>query len=461
MVEDNISKYGKYIRRVADVLELGEPRESGEDLNMLCPFHNENNPSFGINTETGAYNCFACKASGHFNQLARDLQGAIIAEKCEDIDNFRIFTKVDITKVFKKKPSSKDMADIRYRLRSTQMLSFKIQDFITLVLSGHTVSPSGANKNKEWVSQQCIMLDFDNKSNNFTMEEVLDYASTIYRTPTFAYHTFSNTKKKPKFRFVYCLKEKITNSEQMKAIITKLLKQFRDYEPDMACTDLCRLFLGTNDCENIFTSNYLYSGTRFDEKQLEDVATVIGSTSSASNSTAPSGISDYYDGKTFQHSKMAQDLITKYHIIKLDNLPFLYDKAEGIYREGLNSRRIESIIAHAYPSLNIKQRQEVIEDIILLIGENIEHCDYHYIGFQNGVLYLDLMELKNFSPEIIITSKLNVPYVSHLSDHNELVDKFFNDITLADSELIVLLYRIIGLCCCATNKFHKTFVFYR
>ena len=31
---------------------------------MLCPFHDEKNPSFGINIKTGKYNCFTCGESG-------------------------------------------------------------------------------------------------------------------------------------------------------------------------------------------------------------------------------------------------------------------------------------------------------------------------------------------------------------------------------------------------------------
>lgn len=457
-METDISnnRYTQQILKLSKVLGLGEPKESGNDLNMLCPFHKESNPSFGINTETGVYNCFACKSSGHFNRLDQDLKGTIIGEEIENIDTFEIFTKVDIQKGFPKKPNKQDMAHIRSRLRYTQMLRFKIQDFITLILRGHTVSPSGANSNKEWEIQQCFMLDFDNKSSNFTMEEVLDYASTIYKTPTLAYYTFSNTKKKPKFRFVYCLKEPITNKEQMQDIISKLLKLFKDYSPDMACNDLCRLFLGTNEYDGVFTSKFIYSGTRFNEQQLEEVGTIIGSSSPGAND-----ISNYYVGKKFQHNKLAKDLIAQYHIIKLYNLPFFYDNTEGIYKEGLNSRRIESIVANSYPSLDIKDRQEVIEDITLLLGDNKEHCDYHYIGFQNGVLFLDLMELKPFSPDIIITSKLTVNYVPHLFDSNKVVDKFFYDICKGVLELIILMFRIIGVCCCATNKFHKTFVFYR
>ena len=454
--ESTKNVYEDRIRKIADILGLGHPKVSGDSLQMLCPFHKEDNPSFGIHTEKGAYHCFACGAKGHFSQLAQDLEGHILAEYIEDIDNFRIIAKVDTRTGYDEKPSKEDMAKIRCALRCAKVMNFKIEDLITLILRGHSVCPSGANSNNEWQSQQCFMLDFDNKNSHFTMQEVLDYASTINKTPTFAYYTFSHSQRKPKFRFVYCFKEPITVKEQMQAIITKMLKLFNGYGPDMACNDLCRIFLGTNQLKDVFTSNFIYSGFRFSEEQIREVESIIGT----NDNTVSTDISKYFIKGKLQHNTLAKDLIKKYHFIKLNNLPYFYDTNEGIYVEGLNSGKIEDILVQKYSTLNISQRQEVIESIKHSLDKNMEHCNYHYIGFQNGVLYLDFMELIPFSPDIIITSKLTVNYVNHLFDSNESVDNFFNDISQYNQSVIDLYYRIIGISCCATNKFHKTFVFY-
>lgn len=452
------NNYEDKIRAFAEVLGLGSPNPSGDSLKMCCPFHDDEHPSFGINISEGMYNCFACKTSGHFSRLAQDLRGHISPEYIEDIEGFKILTKIDTLGRYEEKPSDKDIARIKSNLRYGNISRVTIEDFISFLLRGCSVCPSGANSNKEWQQQQCVMLDFDNKDSNFTMEEVLDYASTINKTPTFAYHTFSHTEEKPKFRFVYCFKEPITEKEQIQAIIIKLLKLFKEYAPDMACKDLSRLFLGTNkgNVGDIFTSNFIYTGTRFSMAQLEEVQSIIGV-----NNTGSSGKDKYLGKVKFQHDLLAKDLIQEYHIIKLNSLPYFYDKEEGIYVEGLNSGAIEDILVQKHSSLNIKQRLEVIENIKHSLGKNKEHCDYHYVGFQNGVLYLDTLELMPFSPDIIITSKLTVNYVPHLSDSNEEVDNFFNAICLNNKNMIVCMYRIIGVSSCATNKFHKTFVLYR
>ena len=56
--------YEKSIINFAKSLQLGEPFWSGDSLQMLCPFHIEENASFGINTKNGLYNCFACNSKG-------------------------------------------------------------------------------------------------------------------------------------------------------------------------------------------------------------------------------------------------------------------------------------------------------------------------------------------------------------------------------------------------------------
>ncbi|WP_323697015.1 CHC2 zinc finger domain-containing protein [Thiorhodovibrio litoralis] len=36
----------------------------GWTQNIRCPFHDDKNPSFGVNLDTGAYHCFTCRKSG-------------------------------------------------------------------------------------------------------------------------------------------------------------------------------------------------------------------------------------------------------------------------------------------------------------------------------------------------------------------------------------------------------------
>ena len=46
-------------------LELGPPNDDGWVPNILCPLHDDRNPSLGINLRSGAFNCFGCEAKGN------------------------------------------------------------------------------------------------------------------------------------------------------------------------------------------------------------------------------------------------------------------------------------------------------------------------------------------------------------------------------------------------------------
>ena len=447
-MENDISnnRYTQQILNLSKVLGLGEPRVSGNDLNMLCPFHKESNPSFGISTKTGEYNCFACGAKGHISKITKNLREHITGEKIDHIEDFKVSSKID-TVSFSKKPSKSDVSAIRKRLLNISLSEYTIEKLLEFITTGHTVSLSGANKNKDWQGQQVVMIDLDNEYSS-TFTEILDYAKSVDLEPTFAYQTYSSTEDVCRCRLAYVFTEPITDKQLYLSIYDMLVRKFEDFEVDKSCKDLCRLFYGSMN-KDYYIGNLLYS-TRFSEEQLKKIDNIVNENNSTKNSSS----------KKLNHNTLAKDLISQYHIIKLNGLPYLYDSEEGIYIEGLNSRNIETIIVQNYPTLDIRHRAEIIEDIILLLGKNQEVCDYHYIGFQNGVLFLDLMELKPFSPDIIITSKLTVNYVPHLFDSNYVVDNFFNSICKGDQGIIDLMYRIIGVSCCATNKFHKTFVFY-
>jgi DNA primase len=59
---------------VALVSERVALRRSGSRLVGLCPFHNENTPSFSVNGPDGRYYCFGCHASGDVVDYVRQIQ---------------------------------------------------------------------------------------------------------------------------------------------------------------------------------------------------------------------------------------------------------------------------------------------------------------------------------------------------------------------------------------------------
>jgi DNA primase len=52
---------------------LHKVRPVGDNVMACCVFHDERSPSFGVNVETGVYNCFGCGARGTIGHLVKVL----------------------------------------------------------------------------------------------------------------------------------------------------------------------------------------------------------------------------------------------------------------------------------------------------------------------------------------------------------------------------------------------------
>lgn len=262
------------ISAIAEILDLGKTFSSNENLQMLCPFHEENKESFGIHTHEGGYNCFACGGHGYISNLSNHLRGHIIPHYEENILEYKIKTFIDGFG-YKEKPKDK-IGKIVNNIEdmNVNFTDYTIHDLVALIVNGHSISPSGVKKDEDWKQQQIVMLDFDNKNTDFTREQILEYSKEISLVPTFSYYTFSHLKgeePKEKFRFVYCFSKPITNKKQMYHILDNLFCQFKKYEPDPQCKNLARVFVGTNNT-NVELSNYLYEpNTRFTEQQLNEI----------------------------------------------------------------------------------------------------------------------------------------------------------------------------------------------
>lgn len=439
-METDISnnRYTQQILKLSKVLDLGDPRVSGNNLNMLCPFHKESNPSFGFNTETGLYNCFSCGAKGHISKFLENLRCHILAERTNSIGEFEVTAKID-TVIFSAKPSREETGGIRNRLADVSLMKYTINDLIGSIITGHAISLSGANKNNEWAGQQVVMVDIDNDYAN-TFTDILNYAKSIDLEPTFAYQTYSSTENICRCRFAYVFKEVITDKQVYLSIANMLIRKLSTYGADKQCADFCRLFYGTMN-KDVYIGNLLYSSCSFTSEQLNEVGKILGkgyrSTKSkgvvADSTTRDTEIgevdvSQYMEGKKFRHDLFARDLMKQFHFITLNTLLHFY--RDGLYINNNNNREIEKMIKKYLPSLGSFLIKEIINDLALF-SESKEETDYHTLAFKNGLVDIENPELKPFTPDVVLTSKLDVNFVNLDINtcSNATVDKFMSDVT--------------------------------
>ena len=56
------------------------------ELICLCPFHEENTPSFNANMETGVYHCFGCGANGNVITFVAEMENITNKEAWKKIE---------------------------------------------------------------------------------------------------------------------------------------------------------------------------------------------------------------------------------------------------------------------------------------------------------------------------------------------------------------------------------------
>ena len=103
---------------------------------------------------------------------------------------------------------------------------------------GHTIVPGhmqGGMKADNCTAMQLFVLDFDEGA---TFEEILDRCRRLGVSITFAYHTFSSTQEKDKFRVVFAYESVLKDIFVIKLILAMLHRIFP--ECDQSCKNLDR-----------------------------------------------------------------------------------------------------------------------------------------------------------------------------------------------------------------------------
>lgn len=154
----------------------------------------------------------------------------------------------------------------------------------------------------------------------------------------------------------------------------------------------------------------------------------------------------------FYFDKFATYLKNNNHIIKINGQLSIYK--DGIYQHGNN--KIEAEMIRHISNLNRAKRAEVLSHINLQIDSNTQIGDARYIAFKNGVYDLDTDDFLDFSPEYVVTNKINYNYVPDA--YSEIVDKTLDKLACHDSKIRQLLEEVIGYTFYRRNELRKAFI---
>lgn len=154
----------------------------------------------------------------------------------------------------------------------------------------------------------------------------------------------------------------------------------------------------------------------------------------------------------FLFDKFATYLKNNNYIIRINNQLHIYH--DGIYIEG--QREIEAAMIEHIPDLNRAKRSEVTSYLDILIRKNTKACDANLIAFKNGIYDLTTGELKEFSPDIVMTNKIPVNY--NPDAKCDLVDSTLNKLACHDEAIRALLEEAVGYCFYRRNELRKSFI---
>ena len=148
---------------------------------------------------------------------------------------------------FKKKPIDYEIAQIKQRFNNVECIKeLTIEELFDYIKTGHTFIPAvlkGGTKNENWIQQQLVAIDVDNKEETITPQEAVQLFKKHKINVLGYYHTFNSTHELPRYRLLFLLDEVITESNKMKFIV-ETLNTF--IHGDTACKDLSRMFYSTN-----------------------------------------------------------------------------------------------------------------------------------------------------------------------------------------------------------------------
>ena len=160
----------------------------------------------------------------------------------------------------------------------------------------------------------------------------------------------------------------------------------------------------------------------------------------------------FFKGRTFMFDIFAIFLKNNHYIKRINNQLHIYK--DGVYVSGY--QEIEAAMIEHIPQLNKARRNEVISYLDVLIRENTPVTSAKFIGFRNGILNIETNELLPYSPDLIITNKIDWNY--NKNAYSEDADEVLNNISCNDNEIRKLLEELTGYCMYRRNELGKAFI---
>lgn len=160
----------------------------------------------------------------------------------------------------------------------------------------------------------------------------------------------------------------------------------------------------------------------------------------------------FFNKGNFLFDKFSVFMRNECHVIRINGNLHIYQN--GVYVAGKNA--IMSKMIEYIPTLKSSQRKEVLDYLELIVDEADYKDTSNYICFKNGIYDITTDELLPFTPEIIVTNKINHNYNPDAT--SEILENMLNNISCGDAGIRSLLEEMAGYCMYRRNELRKAFI---
>ena len=398
------------IKEQVNITELVQSYGLDIKNNMLkCPFHADKTPSMKLYTESNSFYCFGCGAAGDTIKFVELIENADFNGACEKlVQNFNIVGATSETK--QKTIDFVELGKANYYLNEWSMTAYK---YLSVYVK-HTTDDNGRAEVTEWLD---ILLNGSVKAKQqFFIERSENNDIMLY---------------------VNFLKDVDIIKESEKIQIPENLDPVHIGETD---TNFYNKYKKLQE-NSVFLSEH-HSDERPVQEEKEEFPYYFYQNSKGSYKIDTKLLARYIrnENKYFFVRNQATEAVNR----------FIYKN--GCYRqisdEELKAYIKSFVTAYDDTAYTMHNINEVFNDLTTddnFIPNDKINENENIINFQNGLLYLDTMELKPHNPNILTTIQIPCNYNTTATDTTTF-DNFIGHFTGGDWEKQKFLIQYMALC---------------
>lgn len=440
----------KYEDIIKELLDDGERHLTIKEnqLSCRCPFHQESKPSFGINLETGLYNCFSCSEKGNIVKFVSKIKDISTLQALDELEmaGYDIDRKSSGYYTLKDYSKEKNL-DINYLTKILKMEtapqgnSIRIPYFnqdgsqIAVRYRNHPESKTRFYWSKGSKAHLYGLQFIDNFSSDYVVlvEGESDcHSAWMHDIQAIGVAGAKNFKKEyaklfDGFDKIYIHQEPDNGGTEFVKSICRVLPSEKLYTISaFAVDDECKDLADLNVKDKLNKESLLATAEKIPEIYINEVRNL---------------------GEDADHVILANKVFNELDIKFYKGNYYVYE--DGVYKEGLD--KIEKCMLKIDNNIKKSMRMEVLDYIRIKEGVEIVEIDKNLINFKNGIYHLDEDILEAHSPDIFTLCQLNADYLTdeeyqELIDKGEniAVDKFLSDICCNHQDRIDTLTEFTG-----------------